>query len=103
MIASDCVLVEEPRTDAQMQRLVALFLSGTFLKTRALTSQPQLHNLLLVVIAGTLAANFDDPLHVTALSTDKSPCYLELLVVVDLDIKPACVLDIIIISSGSRI
>lgn len=97
MVASDLVLVKVSRTDAQMKRFVALFLPWSFLKAGTLTSEPELHNFLLIVIAGPLAAHLDDPLHVATLGSNEPPCNLEILVIVDLNVKSAGVLNIIII------
>ena len=38
MIACDCVLIKVSRADAQVKRLIALLLSGTFLEARSLAS-----------------------------------------------------------------
>jgi len=81
-----------------MKRLIALFLPWSFLKTGTLTSEPELHDFLLVVVARPLAAQLDDPLHVAPLGTNEPSCNLELLIVVDLNVKSAGVLNIIIIS-----
>jgi hypothetical protein len=54
---------------------------------------------LLRVVARTLAAYLDDPLHVAALGPNQTPCHLEVLFIIDLDVKPAGVLDVVIVST----
>ena len=50
-----------------------------------------------VVKSHALAANFDYSLHVASLSSDQPPSYLELLVIVDLNVESAGVLDVFVL------
>ena len=81
-----------------MQWLVRLLLSRSFLESRSLASQSQLDYFLVLVIVRALAAYLDDPLHVASLCPDKPPCNLELLVILNLNIKPTRVFNIFILS-----
>ena len=83
-----------------MQRLVGLFLSRPLFEARAFSSQPQLNDFLELVIVSSLAADFNDPLHIAALGSDQSSGNLKLFVVVNLDVKPASVFDIFVRSCG---
>lgn len=99
MIASDGVLVEVPGAYAQVKRLIALFVPGTLLKAGTLTSEAKLHDVLLILVgARATAAYLDDALHVAPLRTDESAGHLKLLVVVNLDVESAGILDIFIVS-----
>jgi hypothetical protein len=80
-----------------MKRLVALFLSWTLLEARSLSSKSQLHNFLLIIVACSFAANLNYALHVAPFSTNKATSYLEFFVIVNLNIEPAGVFNIIII------
>jgi len=80
-----------------MQGLVAFLLFGPLLEARPLAPQPQLYHVLLLFIRGTLAANLNDALHVAALGPDQPACHLELLFVLNLDVKPARVFDVLIL------
>lgn len=80
-----------------MKRFIALFLSWPFLKTRSLTAKAQLHNLLLVLEACAFTADLDNTLHVAALSANEAASYLKLFVIVDLNVEPACVFNIIVV------
>ena len=101
MVARRLVLVEVFGADAQVEGLVGLFLSRTLLEAWTLAPQPQLHYFLKLVIADAFAADLDNPLHVAALRTNQAPCYLKLLVVVNLNVKSAGVLDVLILCSSS--
>jgi hypothetical protein len=80
-----------------MQWLVGLLLSGPFLESRSLASQPQLDYFLVLIIVGAFAAYLDDPLHVASLCPDKPPRNLELLVILNLNIKTTRVFNIFIL------
>ena len=97
VVARYGVLVEVARADAEMQGFVALLLSGAFLEAGTLAAEPQLDDLLLVVVAGALAADLDDALHVAALGADEPPSHLEVLIVVDLNVEAARVLYVIVV------
>jgi hypothetical protein len=97
VVAGDTVLVKEARADAQMQGLIAFLLPWSLLEARALASESQFDYLLLVVIAGALAANLNDALHVAALGPNEATGDLELLVVVNLNVKPAGILYVVIV------
>jgi len=81
-----------------MQRLIAFFLLRAFLKSRTLSSQTKLHQVLKLIVRSALAADFNDPFHVTTFSSDKSASYLELFIIVNLDVKSASILDVLILS-----
>lgn len=97
MIACNGILIKVARADAQMQRLVAFLLSWTLLEPRTLASQPELYYLLLRIVIGPFATELNDTLHVTAFCSNKPPCYLEILVIINLYVESACVLDVIVL------
>lgn len=70
VVASNLILVKEARAYAQMQRLIAFFLLRSFLKARTFASQAKLHEILKLIVRSSLAANFDNALHVTTFSSD---------------------------------
>ena len=74
-----------------MERIVALLLAGTFFETTALASQSEFdHVSRLWRIA---AAHLDDSLHIDTLGSDQSSGDLEILIVLDLNVKPTGVFD----------
>ncbi len=97
MIAGCRVLVVEARAYTQVKSLIAFFLSWTFLKSWTFSSKSELDNLLLVVIASALAAHFNYALHITTFGTYESSGYLKLFIIVYLNVKAACVFNIIIV------
>ena len=97
MVASCWVFVKKARTYAKMKRLVALFLSWTLLETWTLSTESQLYNFLLIIVACPFAANLNDSLHVASLSSNQATSYLEFFVIVNLNIEAAGVFNIIII------
>lgn len=97
MIASDCVLVKESRADAEMQGLIALLLSRALLEARSFAPESEFDDLLLVIVAGALATDLNDSLHVASLCADEPPRNLKLLVIVNLNVEPAGILNVIIL------
>ena len=97
VITGNWVLVEVSRAYAQMQRLIALLLSRSFLEARTFSTESKLYNLLLRVIGRAFTANLNDSLHVTSFCTNEASCYLKFFVIVNLDIEAAGVFNIIII------
>ena len=80
-----------------MERFIALFLSWSLFETWSFPSKSQLDDVLLRVVARALAAYLNDSLHIAPFGTNESPGHLELLVVVNLNVKPASVLDVVIL------
>jgi hypothetical protein len=70
VIASNSIFVEETRADAQMQRLVTLFLARTLLKPGAFTSESEFDDFLLIIVTSALAADLNDSLHVASFGSD---------------------------------
>lgn len=97
LAAGVVVLVLVLAADAQVQRVLTFLLVRPLLETRAFSSESQFDNFvwinLLIKPASTL---LNDALHVGALASNDSPGDLELLLVVDLDIVSAGVLDAIL-------
>ena len=100
VVAGDLVLVKVARADAQVQGLVALLLLGSLLEARALAPQSELDHVLLLLEGSALAADLDHALHVAALGADEPACHLELFFVLDLDVEPAGVLDVLVLGRG---
>jgi len=74
-----------------MERIVAFLLARALFKSATLASQSEFdHIRRLWRIA---AAHLDDSLHVHALGSDQSSGDLEILIVLDLNIKPTGILD----------
>lgn len=96
VVAGHLVLVKIPRTYAQMQWLVRLFLSWSFFESGAFASESEFNDLLELVVAGSFAADFDDALHVASFGSDESAGHLEFLVILNLDVESASVLDILV-------
>jgi hypothetical protein len=97
MIASDRILVKESRADAEMQGLIALLLSRALLEARSFAPESELDDFLLVIVAGGLATDLNDSLHIASLCADEPPCNLKLLVIVNLNVEPAGILSVIIL------
>ena len=90
-VTSDFIFVVEARADAQMERVGAFFLGGAFAEAGALASQAKLDDVRgLWRISAT---KFYDTLHVNTFGSNEPPRHLEILVVFDLDVEPARVLD----------
>lgn len=98
MIAGHLVLVKISWTYAQMQWFIWLLLSWSLLEPWTLPSQSQLHHFLELIITSTLAANFNDPFHIATFSPNQSPSNLEFFIILNLHIKSASVLNILILS-----
>lgn len=88
-LASQLVLVLVAARNAQVKWLVALFLLGSFLEARSLSSESELDNILDVLVGGTFAASLDDPLHIAPFGSDESPGHLEGVLIVDLHVESA--------------
>jgi hypothetical protein len=80
-----------------MQRFIAFFLARSLFETWTLTSKPKLNYLLLVVVTRAFAAYLYNALHVAALCSNEATSNLKLLIVVNLYIKSAGILNIVII------
>ena len=80
-----------------MQWLIRLFLPGTLFESRPLSSESEFDNLLELIIAGPLAANFNDSFHVASFGSNESPCHLKFLVIFNLNVKPAGILNVLIL------
>lgn len=101
MVARYLVFVIVARADAKMEGLIALLLLGTFFEAGALASEPELDEVLQLIVGGALAANLNYSLHVAALRADEPASNLELLVVLYLNVESARVLDIFVLHAGS--
>lgn len=88
--ASVHVLGVKARTDAEVEGLLRLFLSWTFLKARSLSSKSEFDD--FSALWHILAALTNDTLHVASLGTDQTTGNLELFLIWNLDIISACVL-----------
>lgn len=97
MVTCNLVLVEVSAADAQVQRLIRLLLSWSFLETGTFPSESQFDNFLELVIAATLAADLYDSLHVATFGSNKPPCHLEFFIIFNLDIETASVLNVFIL------
>lgn len=97
MATSQLILVVILWTNAKMERFIAFFLPRSFLKTWSLSSQSKLDNLSWRFLAWPFAAHLYNSFHVTSFCSDKSSCYLEVLVVVDLYIESAGIFQVFIL------
>lgn len=87
--------------DAQIQGVFAFFLVLSFLEARALASQSELDHFVRVHLRIEVsAALLDYSFHVGAFAADDSSCHLKFLFVIDLDVVPACVLDVLLVAVG---
>lgn len=97
MIASNLVFIEITGANAQMQWLIALFLPWALFKTWSFSSQSQFSYLLLLVVWNSLAANFNNSLHIATFCSDQTSGYLKFFVVIYLNIKSTSVFNIFIL------
>lgn len=96
-VACYLVLVVEARRDAQVQGLFRLFLTGALFEPASFATQSKLDNIVGHTLRRIFGADFDDPLHVAPLGSDETSSDLEVLFVVDLNIKTTCILDCVAI------
>lgn len=80
-----------------MQWVVTLLLLRSFFEAWALSSKSQFNHVLLLFEWGSFAADFYNALHVTSFRANQTTCYLELLIIIYLNIKSACILNILIL------
>lgn len=99
MITCKGVFIKIARTYAQMQWFATLFLAGSLLETGPLPPKSKLDHILLgmLIIAATLTANFNNPLHIASFSTNQTSSNLELFIIIYLYIEAASVLNILIL------
>lgn len=96
LLAGVVILVFVLAADAQVEWVLALLLVGSLLEARAFASESQFDDLEGVDLGvEATTALLDDSFHVGALAADYSSCHLELLFVVDLDVIPASILNVL--------
>ena len=100
LIARQQILVVETRTHAQMEWLLRLFLARTLLEPRSLASQSKFNDVLRVHVLWAVLYN---PLHIASFCANQSPGYLELFIIWNLDVEPACVLDSLVVDVRAEI
>lgn len=83
-----------------MQWLLGLFLSRALFEARTLAAQAELHNVLRVHVLGAV---LDNPFHIASLRTDEPSCNLEVLIIGNLDVEPAGVLDGLVVSVSTEV
>lgn len=97
VVACNLVLIKIPWTNTEMKRFVRFFLARSFLKARAFSPQSQFNDFLELIIVSAFAADLDDSLHIASFGSYQSSCHLEFFVVVNLNVKSACILNIVVL------
>ena len=75
-----------------MQWFLRLLLLSSFLKATALASQSKFYDVVLHTTRRVFRTHLYNTLHVAPFRPDESPRYLEVLFVLDLNVKPASIL-----------
>mmetsp|Transcript_14693 Transcript_14693/g.10594 ORF Transcript_14693/g.10594 Transcript_14693/m.10594 type:complete len:252 (-) Transcript_14693:706-1461(-) len=101
MSACYLVLIVVSGADAEVEGLVGLLLPRALFKSRPLASETKLDDFLELVVAGALATDFDNSLHVATLGPNEPPSHLELLVIINLDVKTTRVLHVLFLGLKS--